>query len=203
MRWFHTSKYETKVVECYFSPIINSLVQLKIQSLSRIDNTLILLKIFTWKLKKEVFFKSAKLNFFITHLMHYFLWAIALTFLGLMIFGIYPNYKDFPETYTNYTALPEAALTYAENIMFDATSKVIWAVCVAYIIYSCLVHGGIHFILNLNYSVSCDLAAAPALSGLDRPRHRHRPIQTGTGPALTCLDRHQSRAGLCRSISTL
>ena len=82
--------------------------------------------------------------------MQYFLWAIALTFMGLMIFGIYPNYKDFPETYTNYTALPEAALTYAENIMFDATSKVIWAVCVAYIIYSCLIHGGMHFILNLN-----------------------------------------------------
>ena len=31
----------------------------------------------------------------------------------------------------------------------------------------------------------------------------HRPIQTGTGTALTCRDRYQSRAGMCRSISTL
>ena len=51
------------------------------------------------------------------------------------------------------------------------------------------------------------------------PRHRHRhqtaqtgpnphrylparPIQTGTGPVPTCLNRHQSRVGLCRSISS-
>ena len=46
-------------------------------------------------------------------------------------------------------------------------------------------------------------------TGTNRPRpaptgpDRHRPIQTGTGPAPTCLDRHQSRAGLCRSISSL
>ena len=32
---------------------------------------------------------------------------------------------------------------------------------------------------------------------------RHQPAPTGNGPAPTCLDRHQSRAGLCRSISSL
>ena len=83
------------------------------------------------------------LNICIAHSVDYFLWLIALIFMGLMIFGIYPNYKDFPDTFTNYTSLPEGALTYEENVMFEASSKIIWSMCVAYMIYSCLTYGGL------------------------------------------------------------
>ena len=45
------------------------------------------------------------------------------------------------------------------------------------------------FMLFWMYRVSCDFATASLPVGTGAKQHRHRPIQTNTGPPPTCLDR--------------
>lgn len=54
---------------------------------------------------------------------------ISLITLGIMLFGIYPNVSGHP-------------LSLVANILYQATSKIIWAVALSYIIISCLKNGG-------------------------------------------------------------
>ena len=49
--------------------------------------------------------------------------------LGVMLFGIYPNVSGNP-------------LSRVANILYQATSKIIWSVALAYIIFSCLKRDG-------------------------------------------------------------
>ena len=60
------------------------------------------------------------------------MWVLALTLMGIMIFGTYRNYED----------LGKEQLSKVENILFESTNKIIWGLCLAFIIYSCITRGG-------------------------------------------------------------
>ena len=53
----------------------------------------------------------------------------ALITLGVMLFGIYPNFNGNP-------------LNKVENILYQSTSRIIWAIALAYVIMSCIKHNG-------------------------------------------------------------
>ncbi len=58
-----------------------------------------------------------------------FLWIVALTLLGLMLFGLYPDFNGNP-------------LSRVSHILYQSSSRIIWAVALAYIIYSCQTSNG-------------------------------------------------------------
>ncbi|CAF0932692.1 unnamed protein product [Brachionus calyciflorus] len=58
------------------------------------------------------------------------LWLVSLATLGLMLFGIYPNLNGDP-------------LSLTANILYQASSRIIWAVGLSYVIFACVTsHGG-------------------------------------------------------------
>ena len=62
--------------------------------------------------------------------MNLFLWLLSLFSLGLMVFGIYENMNGAP------------TLSRASNILYQSTSKIIWALALGYIIYACVTSNG-------------------------------------------------------------
>lgn len=58
-------------------------------------------------------------------------WFISLFTLGLMLFGLYPDYHT-----------PENPLNLTEHILYQATSRTIWGVALAFIVFSCAMDKG-------------------------------------------------------------
>ncbi len=58
-------------------------------------------------------------------------WILSLFMMGLLIFGVYPDYngKGHP-------------LSLTEHILYQATSRTIWGLAVAFIIFSCTTNKG-------------------------------------------------------------
>ena len=54
-------------------------------------------------------------------------WLIALLLLSLCVFGLYPDFKEFPKI----------NLTRPIHIAYQSLSRITWAIGVAYIIYAC------------------------------------------------------------------
>lgn len=59
-------------------------------------------------------------------------WIISLFFLGLMLFGIFPNFNEDPSKHLSRT----------ENILYQASCRSIWALALAFIIFSCCMNKG-------------------------------------------------------------
>jgi peptidoglycan/LPS O-acetylase OafA/YrhL len=55
---------------------------------------------------------------------------VSIVTLGVMLFGIYPNFTSSP-------------LNRVSNILYQSTSRIIWAMALGFIIYSCVINGGI------------------------------------------------------------
>lgn len=53
----------------------------------------------------------------------------SVTIMALMVFGLYPNFTD-------------NKLDRVANILYQSSSRIIWALCVSSIIYSCMMNGG-------------------------------------------------------------
>ena len=61
------------------------------------------------------------------------LWMVALTTLGLMEFGTYPNYRDgYGRTELSYTA----------NLLYESSSRIVWSLGLAYVVYACCTSRG-------------------------------------------------------------
>ena len=75
--------------------------------------------------------KSRPTKFKIHSGLNILLWIVSLFFMCLMIFGIYPNYNGHP-------------LSLASNILYQATSRIVWALGLGYVIFACATsHGGL------------------------------------------------------------
>ncbi len=59
-------------------------------------------------------------------------WYLATFALGLMLFGVYPNYNVNPSNH----------LSRAENILYQAASRIIWSLALGFIIFSCVMKSG-------------------------------------------------------------
>ncbi len=59
-----------------------------------------------------------------------FLWLVSLISLGLMLFGVHDNFNGGPP------------LSRVSNILYQSTSRIIWALALGYIIYACITSNG-------------------------------------------------------------
>lgn len=59
-------------------------------------------------------------------------WYLALFSMGLMLFGLWPNFQANPANHLNKT----------ENILYQATSRIIWAIGLGFVIFSCCMNKG-------------------------------------------------------------
>lgn len=59
-------------------------------------------------------------------------WLVSLFSLALMLFGYWPNFETNPAKHLNRV----------ENILYQSTSRIIWAAALAFIIFSCVMKKG-------------------------------------------------------------
>ncbi len=53
-------------------------------------------------------------------------WAVSLTLIGLIVFGLYPDFKENPEPLSKWS-----------HIIYQSSCRSVWAMALGYIIYAC------------------------------------------------------------------
>lgn len=71
-------------------------------------------------------------NFKLDNILNFIGWFLALFTLGLMCFGTYPNFNANPSKHLNRV----------ENILYQASSRILWSIALAWVVFACVMKKG-------------------------------------------------------------